>query len=489
MDAAVSTLASWFRQRVADATHARMVVARQDEALIGVVGRMRAADATCAVIVDAAGRAIGLLDADDVLRRVVFDVPPDQAVQDALPGSQHFARADEPLFLALARMASDRTARAVAVDAAGRPHGILHRDAAVAAAMDGVIGALARTGVADDVAGLARSKAAQADVVAALLSEHQPASAILAFINAANHAAVRRLSEQTCAGLEADGWGAAPAPFAVIVMGSAGRGESLLTPDQDNGLILAECPAQDRVRVDGYFAEFGRRLTRDLAAVGFPLCAGNVMASNPLWRKTLPEWRAQVDDWTAARTNIAILNADIFFDFQCVHGDRTLAAELRQHVTRVAQGNGPFLNRMAWRQSEEGPSLGLFGRLMARDATEGDGIDLKLHGIMPLVEAVRLLALWAGVEETGTPSRLGALLSRRVIERVDHDEVAEAFEFLTGLLLRRQVTDALAKPSAVTLPASSAREHDRLVETLRRIDSFRRNVSARLLGTRANAGL
>ncbi|MGH6929938.1 MAG: DUF294 nucleotidyltransferase-like domain-containing protein, partial [Dongiaceae bacterium] len=399
----MTTLANWFRRRVGDAVHAGMVVGREDEALIGVIGRMRAADATCAVIVDAAGLAIGLLDSDDVLRRVVFDMPPEQAVRSALLGSQHFVRVDEPLFLAIARMSSDRSARAVAIDAGGRPHGILHRDAGLAAAMGGLLEALERTGAADDLVGLERSKAAQPDVAAALLAEHQPA---LEFINAANLAAITRLSEMACAGLAADGWGAAPVPFAVIVMGSAGRGESLLTPDQDNGLILADDPAQGRARVDTYFAEFGRRLTRDLAAVGFPLCTGNVMASNPAWRKTLPEWRAQIDEWAGARTNIAILNADIFFDFRCVYGDQALAADLWQHVMRVAQGNGPFLNQMAWRQGEEGPSIGLFGRFLGRDASEGDGIDLKLHGTMPLVEAVRLLALWAGVEETGTKSRL-----------------------------------------------------------------------------------
>jgi signal-transduction protein with cAMP-binding, CBS, and nucleotidyltransferase domain len=489
---AVGTLADWFRKRVADSVHAGMVVGREDEALIGVIGRMRAAGATCAVIVDAAGRAIGLLDADDVLRRVVFDMPADQAVHSALPDGQSFARVDEPLFLALARMASDRSAKAVAIDAGGRPRGILHRDAALAAAMGGVLGALERAGSDDGIAGLARSKAAQSDVAAALLAEHQPAAVALEFIDAANLAAVRRLSEMARADIAADGWGDAPVAFAVIVMGSAGRAESLLAPDQDNGFILADHPAQDRARVDGYFAELGRRLTRDLAAVGFPLCAGNVMASNPAWRKTLPEWRAQVNDWAGARTNIAILNADIFFDFRCVYGDEALVADLRQHVTRVAQGNGPFLNQMAWRQGEEGSSVGLFGRLLGRDGSEGDRIDLKLHGTMPLVEAVRLLALWGGIEETGTKSRLAALLDRRVIERVDHDELAEAFEFLTGLLLRRQVDEALSKRSPVKVPAPttfSPHERERLLETRRRIDSFRRSVSARLLGTAGGAGM
>jgi hypothetical protein len=69
--------------------------------------------------------------------------------------------------------------------------------------------------------------------------------------------------------------------------------------------------------------------------------------------------------------------------------------------------------------------------------------------------------------------------------------VAEAFDFLTGLLLRLQVTDALAKRSGTppVPPTPSARQHERLVKTLRRIDSFRRSVAARLLGTHVNAGL
>jgi len=467
-----------------------IVIGRQDEALIGIVGRMRAGDADCAVIVDAAGCAVGILDARDILRRVLFEASPEQPVNGFLAGSPSVVGVDDPLYAAIARMIRDDAATVVAIDPAGRPRGVLRRETAFAAAAGDVLEALAQAAPADDVPGLTAAKAAQPAVAAALLEEHQPASVVLAFVNTANLATTARLCAATRAALAADGWGEPPAPFAAIVMGSAGRGESLLSPDQDNGLIIADSPGQDRARIDGFFAEFARRLNRDLAAVGFPLCPGNVMAGNPTWRKTLPEWCAQIDDWARARTNIAILNADIFFDFRCAYGDATLAAELRRHVTRVAQGNAAFLNQMAWRQSEEGPSVGLFGRIVGRD--ESAAVDLKLHGTMPLVEAVRLLALWAGIEETGTTARLGALLDRRVIESVDHDELAAAFGFLTDLLLRRQVADALARrSSAKTLaPATLPRhERERLFETLRRIDSFRGSVVARLLGTPAGAGL
>jgi signal-transduction protein with cAMP-binding, CBS, and nucleotidyltransferase domain len=488
----MSVLATWFRLRVADAMQAEMVIGRADEALIGVVGRMRAGDAGCAVIVDAAGIAVGLLDARNILRGVVFEASPEQPVRSALAAGPLVVRADDPLHLAAARLVRDGAAAAVAVDPDGRPRGILHRDAAVGAALGGLLQALGRADPGDDLAGLAAAKAAQPAVVAALQAENQPARVALDFLNTANLAAVARVCEMARAGLAADGWGDPPVAFAVIVMGSAGRGESLLTPDQDNGIVLADHPAEARARLGDYVAEFARRLTRDLATVGFPLCAGKVMATNPAWRMTLPDWRAQIDDWARARTNLAILNADIFFDFRCAYGDPALAAELRRHVTRAAQGNGPFLNQMAWRQSEEGSSVGLFGRLIGREGEGGDAIDLKLHGTLPLVESVRLLALWAGVEETGTAARLAALLDRQAIGRVDHDELLDAFDLLAGLLLRRQASDALAgRPAGPMLvPATlSRRENERLVEALRRIEAFRKHVAARLLGAFTGPGL
>jgi signal-transduction protein with cAMP-binding, CBS, and nucleotidyltransferase domain len=312
-------------------------------------------------------------------------------------------------------------------------------------------------------------------------------------MNAANSVAVARLAEAALAALAADGWGEAPVPFAVIVMGSAGRGESLLHPDQDNGFILADHPESERARVDGYFHELARRLTRDLAAVGFPLCPGNVMATNAAWRMTLPQWCAQIDDWARARTNIAILNADIFFDFRPAFGATDLAVGLRRHVTAAAQGNAPFLNQMAWRQAEEAPTVGFVGRLLSgREGALGETLDLKLHGTMPFVEGVRLLALFAGIEDTGTLQRLAALRDAGLVDGGDYDELAEGFLFLVDLLLRRQVCDALAGrvAGATVMPEQLARrERERLKETLRRVDAFRKRVSARLLGTPVGPGL
>ena len=58
--------------------------------------------------------------------------------------------------------------------------------------------------------------------------------------------------------LVAEGAGPAPCAYAVLVLGSAGRGESLLAMDQDNALVFAE--GEPDGEADRWFARLGRRM-------------------------------------------------------------------------------------------------------------------------------------------------------------------------------------------------------------------------------------
>ena len=120
-----------------------------------------------------------------------------------------------------------------------------------------------------------------------------------------------------------------PVPFALILMGSAGRGECLLAPDQDNGFVLADYDDAAHTRIDAYFVPLAERFTQLLDAIGFPLCLGNVMATNPVWRKRISEWRRQIAIWLRKRTEAQLLLSDILVDFQHVWGDAALSQALR----------------------------------------------------------------------------------------------------------------------------------------------------------------
>jgi hypothetical protein len=127
---------------------------------------------------------------------------------------------------------------------------------------------------------VAAIKAAQAGIASALLAEGLGAEAVVRLVNGINLDLHRRILAETLAD-----HGTAPVAFTLLVMGSLGRGESLLTPDQDNGLILEDYPDQDHARVDAWFRPFTEDFNQRLDQAGFPLCPGGIMARNPLWRK------------------------------------------------------------------------------------------------------------------------------------------------------------------------------------------------------------
>ena len=102
--------------------------------------------------------------------------------------------------------------------------------------------------------------------------------------------------------------------------------------------------------IDPYFIEFSVRLTTALDRAGFPLCRGHVMATNPVWRKTLEQWQAQVGRWAWQRSGQAVLSADIFLDFRPVYGDASLATRLRDEVLGIAAANPAFVRRYPGRR-------------------------------------------------------------------------------------------------------------------------------------------
>ena len=104
-------------------------------------------------------------------------------------------------------------------------------------------------------------------------------------------AATRRAAELAERALAAEGK-TAPCSFAVLVLGSAGRGESLLALDQDNAILFAE--GEPGGPEDRYFAELGARVADTLDQMGVPYCRGGVMAREPAWRGSVGTWRRRI---------------------------------------------------------------------------------------------------------------------------------------------------------------------------------------------------
>jgi len=276
-----------------------------------------------------------------------------------------------------------------------------------------------------------------------------------------------------------------PLPFTLLVMGSLGRGESFLFPDQDNGLILADRPDDRAAEVDAWFIPFAEDLNDRLAAAGFTLCRGGVMARNPLWRKTLGEWKAQFTLWTARRTPAALLFGDIAFDFRPAWGPAEPAAELRAHLSRALAERPAFLAALAAEDAKFAVGLSFWGGFSDDEEGPGTRTDLKLRGLMPLVSSVRLLALKEGVEETSTCARLAALAARGALAEADRGMLDSAFGLIVERLLRQQLDDLAAGRKAGNLVDTAAltkADRSTLRDALKAIASFQRATRAAFTG-------
>lgn len=476
-----------YLRRVGDHMAPPPAVVRAASAVGEVVAQMSAARTSAAVVIDAGGRLAGILTEQDVTRRVAGQAVLERPVAEVMSGPVATVVLDQPLYEAIGFMRRRGLRHMPVVDGAGALAGMLYLDHALAAANGGLVEQIDRLTHESTLAGLREVKAAQVELAAMLFADRVPAPEIQQLISSINNDLHRRVLELALAAMAAAGWGAPPVAFAAIVMGSGGRGESYLFPDQDNGLILADYPDAEHGRVDAFFIELAARMTGQLAELGFPLCRGGVMAINPVWRKTLPQWRQQVTRWVARRSAPALQLADVLFDYRCVFGEEGLADELRATILHLVRANPGFLREMFGVQADHRAGLGWFGRLLTErdDPAHKGQINLKYAGTLPLAEAVRLLALRAGIEATGTLARLAALAAAGEVSRDAEDQLRGAFDHVTGLQLRQQIDDFQAGRPATNFvdPATlTTRELDLLKDGFRAINDFRDRIRSDLTG-------
>jgi signal-transduction protein with cAMP-binding, CBS, and nucleotidyltransferase domain len=225
--------------------------------------------------------------------------------------------------------------------------------------------------------------------------------------------------------------GAPPAAWCFLVLGSAGRGESLLAADQDHALVH-DGAADDYP----WFEKFGLHCAAILDQIGIPYCRGDVMASNRECRHNLAGWRKRIETWVASDEEVALLNADIFFDFRPVHGDMRLAAELRQLAAEI--GRQPmFLRRLAASIGQIEPQLGLFGGMK----TKGGRINLKRGALLPIVSGARVLALSLGSIVLETEARWDAARRAGKVSADDLLRISDAHDMALKLMLVQQLAD------------------------------------------------
>lgn len=471
-----------FRKLVRDSMSDRVVTVSPEDSCAAAIEKIGADRATSAVVVDREKQPVGIVTEQDVTRRMIYKSVPDARVGDYMTSPVFTIQDDDFLYGAIAQMRRRGLRHMPVVDRANRVAGTLSIGMALAASHSGTMALIERLTREDSVEGLKEVKGAQVDVAQALLRDNVPAPEILGLITDINNDIYRRAIGLCLEEMRGDGWGEPPVDFCVILMGSSGRGENYLYPDQDNGFVLADYPDAEHEPIDRYFVALAERVNLTMDAIGFPLCKGHVMARNPLWRKTVSQWKEQMRIWQKRRDVVTLRLSDIFFDYTSVYGNRALADEVRGEITRLTKGNKSFLQEMYRDDADHSVALGWFGRfaLEKNDPDHRGKINLKYTGTMPLVEGLRLFALREGIAEGSTWDRIDRLASAGVLDSDTQDYLRDAFNDITFLLLRQQVADFSAgRPTSnfVSPRSLTAREREELKIAFRSIKNFRTELS------------
>ncbi len=222
--------------------------------------------------------------------------------------------------------------------------------------------------------------------------------------------------------------------FCWLAFGSEGRGEQTIATDQDNGLIFV---SNDPERERPAWLAFGGEVNAALDACGYPLCKGNVMASNPQCCLTAPEWRQRFADWVAHGAPQDLLNASIYFDVRAFAGNTTLAQPLAQ-MLGVPQPPR-FIKQLAENALQRRAPLNWRGAIDTQDVDGRSMFDLKLQGSALFVDVARMYCLAHGVAAVGTRERLTALQAPLGVAPQEGQAWVSAFEFLQMLRLRVQI--------------------------------------------------
>lgn len=253
---------------------------------------------------------------------------------------------------------------------------------------------------------------------------------------------------------------------ALFVMGSEGRGEQIMRTDQDNALII-----RDNFNIDNNeLIMYANTFNDTLAKLGYPYCDGGIMLNNEKWRKSLTDFKTQINTWFSKTGETSIWLATLM-DAHFVCGDRALFDELYQHIfiahEKYAYPN--FINRFASATLALSDGSSFWQKITGAN----NNVDLKKAGIFPIVHGVRSLAFEHKLTTTSTRARLDELARLKVIEQQQANNLKDALDFFLQQRLITALNNTDKSTRKVNPNTLSNFDRDLLKESLAVVKSFK----------------
>jgi CBS domain-containing protein len=380
-------------------------------------------------------KPVGVFTRSDLLDRVLLaDLPHTAPISEAMSTTLFILEEQATAYDAMLAMATHGIRHILVSDAEGKLTGVVSERDLFALQRVGLRQIRQTIEEAVNVDALLQSVSDVRQLSFNMLAQGIGAEQLTQFISALNDAITRRVIQLNLDKHNFDG-----IEWAWLAFGSEGRDEQTFSTDQDNGIVFI---CEDQNTLDALrqrFLTFALDVNKDLDRCGFPLCKGNIMASNPQWCLSLDEWKNQFSQWIRQPHPDALLNATIFFDFRPLFGKHDLAEAMRRHLLQQTQSSPMFLRAMAKNALDVEPPLGKI-RDFLTDLEPGQPgkIDLKKYGSRIFVDVARIYALASGVHNTNSVQRLRIAAKRLNIREDEINAVLEGLDFIQLLRLQHQ---------------------------------------------------
>ena len=241
-----------FTNKVMDYMTDDFILVEKNELVKTTIEKLRK-EKKSTVIIQENEKMIGIITEKDILKRVAFSADEKTKVDQVMTHPVKFVYEDDLLFHAVGKMRKLNLNHLPVLDMSLKIQGMIDMNTALQAELGDVVNQIDNmTYDEQDVSGLIKIK--QQQVVLAnnmLVRNAYPGdiSYLLSFLNNVIYRRAIRLAEKRVG--EKNIIEKIP-EYSVIVMGSGGRMESFLHPDQDNGIIY-ESNNEDPKKLDLYF--------------------------------------------------------------------------------------------------------------------------------------------------------------------------------------------------------------------------------------------
>ncbi|MFV8834025.1 DUF294 nucleotidyltransferase-like domain-containing protein [Aquisalimonas sp.] len=413
------------------------------------------------VVTDDRARPLGVFTLRDLLTRVsIPGASLDLPMQDVMTPNPVCIPRSSFAFEAAMIMA-DKAIHHICVVDRGRLVGVISERDLFSMQRVGLVNLSKSIARADSVRELARLRDDIHQLVDQMIAQGARVGQITQIITLLNDQITRRILELCTRDAED-----LPAvSYSWIAFGSEARQEQTLKTDQDNGVIFRTPEGSTPDEVRAALTPFFRQVNEALDQCGYPLCKGNIMASNPECCLSLEEWQQRFTRWIEQGTPKHLLQASIFFDFRTIDGSTEDAERLRHWLLDKTAGNSRFRRQLAANALQLRPPLGLFRSFRVSSRGEyRNTLNLKLNGVTPFVDAARILALAHRLPAINTMERLRMAAEARIVDPGDVAAWSEAYDYIQMLRMRKnQQQRAAGEPLSNRVDPSELNDLDRRI--------------------------